>query len=132
MAMIASDIMNTPIVAASATASAREIALYMLLGGFSGVPIAQSDGSLVGIVTELDLIRALRAGKTLDHTSAGEIMTRDVVTVDATASAEEIMEILESERILRVPVMKNGKMIGVVSRPDLLRAFVEPQFMRVG
>jgi CBS domain-containing protein len=132
MAMIASDIMNTPIVAASATASAREIALYMLLGGFSGVPIAQSDGSLVGIVTELDLIRALRAGKTLDHTSAGEIMTRDVVTVDATASAEEIMEILDSERILRVPVMKNGKMIGVVSRPDLLRAFVEPQFMRVG
>lgn len=130
--MIASDIMNTPIVAASTAASAREVALYMLLGGFSGVPIAESDGSLVGIVTELDLIHALRAGKALDHTTAGDIMTHDVVTVDASATAEEIMEILESERIPRVPVTKNGKMVGVVSRPDLLRAYVEPQFLRVG
>ena len=59
-------------------------------------------------------------------------MTRKVVTVDVETSVEEIMEILDSERILRVPVMKNGTMVGIVSRPDLLRAVVEPQFMRVG
>ena len=50
--MNASDVMNTPIVAASIGASAREIALYMLLGGFSGVPSLEHDGSLAGIVTE--------------------------------------------------------------------------------
>ena len=130
--MNALDVMNTPIIAASTTASAHEVALYMLLGGFSGVPIAEKDGSLAGIVTELDLIRALRAGKSLQHICVSEIMTHNVVTVDVSTSVEEIMEILDSERILRVPVLKNGAMVGIVSRPDLLRAAVEPQFMRVG
>jgi CBS domain-containing protein len=130
--MKALDIMNTPIIAASKKASAREVALYMLLGGFSGVPIAEPDGSLAGIVTELDLIRALRAGKSLDVTPVSEIMTCDVLTVDAEAGIEEIMELLDTERILRVPVTRNGKVIGIVSRPDLLRAAVQPQFIRVG
>ena len=87
--MNASDIMNTPIVAASPTASAREVALYMLLGGFSGVPIVERDGSLVGIVTELDLLHALRIGKPLEHTPVGELMTRDVVTVDVRTPTED-------------------------------------------
>lgn len=130
--MNASDVMNTPIVAASQKASAREIALYMLLGGFSGVPILESDGKLVGIVTELDLLHALRTDKPLEQTLAEEIMTRDVVTVDVSTPVDDIMEILESERILRVPVMEDGAMVGIVSRPDLLRAAVEPQFTRVG
>src|SRR4030042_4019128 len=124
--MNAQDIMNTPIVAASTMAAAREVAVYMLLGGFSGIPVADRDGSLVGIVTELDLIRALRAGKSLGTTPVTEIMTRNVVTVDVSASMEEIMEILDSERILRVPVTKDGKTVGIVSRPDLLRAAAHP------
>lgn len=130
--MKALDIMNTPIVAASSKASAHEVALYMLLGGFSGVPIAEPGGSLVGIVTELDLIRALRAGHSLESTSVSEIMTREVITVDVSTSVEEIMEILDSAHILRVPVMKGAKLVGIVSRPDLLRAIVQPQFIRVG
>jgi CBS domain-containing protein len=130
--MNAVDVMNTPIVAASPNASAREIALYMLLGGFSGVPIADGNGSLVGIVTELDLIKALRAGKALEHVSVTDIMTCDVVTVDVSTPIEEIMQIFECEHILRVPVMREGKIVGIVSRPDLLRAVVEPNFIRIG
>ena len=130
--MNASDMMNTPIVAASIGASAREVALYMLLGGFSGMPVLERDGSLVGIITELDLLHAPREGKSLDSTQVSEIMTHDVVTVDVSASTDEMMQILESERILRVPVMEDGKLVGIVSRPDLLRAAVEPQFTRVG
>jgi CBS domain-containing protein len=130
--MNAVDVMNTPIVAASPNASAREIALYMLLGGFSGVPIADGNGSLVGIVTELDLIKALRAGKALEHVSVTDIMTCNVVTVDVSTPIEEIMQIFECEHILRVPVMREGKIVGIVSRPDLLRAVVEPNFIRIG
>ena len=111
--MNAIDVMNTPIVAASPNASAREIALYMLLGGFSGVPIADGSGSLVGIVTELDLIRALRMGRPLEHVSVTDIMTRDVVTVDVSTPVEDIMTIFECEHILRVPVMREGKIVGI-------------------
>ncbi len=130
--MKAADVMNSPIVAATTKASAREIALYMLLGGFSGVPILEKDGTLAGIVTEMDLLRAIREGKSLEDTTVDEIMTRDVVTVDVGAPVEDVMEVLESAKILRVPVMQAGTMVGIVSRPDLLRAAVEPQFQRVG
>ena len=130
--MNASDVMNTPIVGASPDASAREVALYMLLGGFSGVPILDSSSTIVGIVTELDLLRAIRAGRSLEGTPVCDIMTRDVVTVEASTSVEEIMAILDSERILRVPVIKEGKLIGIVSRPDLLRQAVQPHFLRAG
>jgi CBS domain-containing protein len=129
--MNAADVMNSPIVAATTKASAREIALYMLLGGFSGVPILDDAGVLAGIVTENDLLHAIRAGKALEDTTVDEIMTRNVVTVDVGASVEEVMEVLESEKILRVPVMQAGTMVGIVSRPDLLRAAVQPQFQRV-
>lgn len=130
--MNASDVMNTPIVAASMKASAREVALYMLLGGFSGVPILDEDGKLAGIVTEVDLLHTIRGGTSLENTTVDKIMSRNVVTVDVETPVEEIMEVLESERILRVPVMQAGSMVGIVSRPDLLRAAVQPQFQRIG
>jgi CBS domain-containing protein len=104
----------------------------MLMGCFSGVPIAEPDGSLAGIVTEMDLLRALRVGKSLDTTLVSEIMTSNVLSVDVDTDLDEIMEMLETERILRVPVTRDGKVVGIVSRPDLLRAIVQPQFMRVG
>ena len=130
--MNAADVMNSPIVAATLKASAREIALYMLLGGFSGVPILEKDGTLAGIVTEMDLLHTIREGESLEDTTVDEIMTRDIVTVDVGTPVEDVMEVLESEKILRVPVMQAGTMVGIVSRPDLLRAAVEPQFERVG
>ena len=130
--MKALDIMNTPIIAASRKASTREVALYMLLGGFSGVPIAEPDGSLVGIVTELDLLRLLRLGRSLEATTVDEIMTTNVLAVDGEVSLEEIMEILDTNRIQRVPVTTCGNLVGIVSRPDVIRAVVQPQFMRVG
>ena len=130
--MNAADVMNTPIVGASVDASAREVALYMLLGGFSGVPILEKDGALAGIVTEVDLLHTILEGKSLENTTVEQIMSRDVVTVDVGTPIQEIMEVLESERILRVPVMQAGAIVGIVSRPDLLRAAVEPQFQRIG
>ncbi len=130
--MNALDIMNTPIIAASRKASAREVALYMLLGGFSGVPIAEPDGSLAGIVTELDLLRVIRLGRSLEATIMEDIMTTTVLTVHGEDSLEEIMEILDTNRIQRVPVTTSGKLVGIVSRPDVIRAVVQPQFMRVG
>ena len=130
--MNAGEVMNTPIVAASLKASCREVALYMLLGGFSGVPIADGEGALAGIVTEIDLLRAVRSGKALDGTPVADIMTRNVITVDVATPIQQVMDILDSAHILRVPVTRNGALVGIVSRPDLLRAAVEPQFIRIG
>ena len=128
--MNAIDIMNRPVLGAAKSTSARDLAIQMLMGGFSGIPITERDGTVAGIVSELDIIRALRAGKPLDTITAAEIMTEEVITVNADATVEEIMEIMDTKQIVRVPVLEDGKLVGVVSRPDVLRAAIEPKFMR--
>ncbi|MDO8612577.1 MAG: CBS domain-containing protein [Dehalococcoidia bacterium] len=128
--MNAIDIMNRPVLAAAKSTSARDLAIQMLMGGFSGIPITERDGTVVGLVSELDIIRALRAGKPLDNVPAAEIMTAAVITVNVDATVEEIMEIMDTKQIVRVPVLEDGKLVGVVSRPDVLRAAIEPKFMR--
>jgi CBS domain-containing protein len=127
--MKARDIMGRPVVAAAKTATVRDVAIQMLMGGFSGMPITERDGVIVGIVTEFDIIRAIREGKKVETTTAEEIMTRDVASVDIGDPVEKVIEILDARHVLRVPVTERGKLVGVISRPDILRAFIEPNFM---
>jgi CBS domain-containing protein len=128
-AKVAGDLMNRPVVAASKTTTARDLAIQMFLGGFSGMPITDRDGKIVGLVTEFDIIHAARQGKELATTTAQDIMTYDVISVDVKVPIEEVVAILEQERILRVPVTEEGRLVGVISRPDVLRWLVEPNFM---
>ncbi len=128
--MKAREMMTQPVLGAAQTATARDVAIQMLTGGYSGMPITERDGSVVGIVSELDLIRALRAGKRLETTTADEIMTTEVVGVDVDAPVEEVMEMLDTRHIVRLPVVEDGKLVGVISRPDVLRAAIESKFMR--
>ena len=128
-AKLAGDIMTQPAVAASRTTTARDIAIQMFLGGFSGMPVTERDGTIIGLVTEFDIIRAAQAGKPVATTVAEAIMTRDVVTVDVATPLEDVVDVLEKERFLRVPVTEGGLLVGVVSRPDVLRWLIEPNFM---
>jgi len=127
--MKARDIMGRPVVAAARTTTARDVAIQMLMGGFSGMPITERDGAILGIVTEFDIIHAIREGKKVETTTAEEIMTRDVAAVDINDPVEKVIEILDTRHVLRVPVTEHGRLVGVISRPDVLRAFIEPNFM---
>ncbi len=128
----ARDVMNTPVVAALPAASVREVATYMLLGGFSGMPVVDEEGTVLGIVTELDILRTLRVHKPLETTTIGEIMTPDVISVDPSTPVDQIMRTLDTEHIQRIPVLRDGRVVGVVSRPDIIRAVVSPQLKRLG
>ena len=128
-ATVAADIMTRPVVAASRTTTIRDLAIQMFLGGFSGMPITERDGSIVGLVTEFDVIRAIQGGLQASTTVAEAVMTRDVISVDVDPPIEEVVEILEREKFIRVPVTERGKLVGVVSRPDVLRWLIEPNFM---
>jgi CBS domain-containing protein len=125
----AKDIMSQPVVAVARNTTARDVAIQMFLGGFSGMPVAERGGKMVGIVTEFDIIRAMRNGKKLESTPAEEIMSTNVISVESTATADDVMEIMDTAHILRVPVTSKGRLVGVIARPDILRAFVEPNFM---
>ena len=116
------DLMWTHVITAESGSLASHAGIRMTVGRISGLPVVDSEKTLVGMVTEFDLVRALRADTDLGETSVDELMTRDVISVEADTSIEEVMEILERERILRLPVVSDGNLVGVVSRTDILEA----------
>ena len=126
------DVMQRPVYAATPSATAREVAVNLLMSRVSGFPIVDHTGALVGIVTELDLIRALRAGRDLEVTLAAEVMTAPVIAVDVGEDIESVMETLDVEQIIRVPVTSAGRLVGVVSRSDVIRAMLTPRFVLSG
>ncbi len=116
------DLMWAHVITAESGSLASHAGIRMTVNKLSGLPVVHSENTLMGIVTEFDLIRALRADRDLAVTSVDELMTEDVISVDPNTSFDEVMEILERERILRVPVVSNGRLVGVVSRSDVLEA----------
>ncbi len=125
----ARDVMTRPVVSARENASVRDVAMQLLCGLYSGMPVTNNNGEVVGVVTELDLLKAVREGKELVRITAGDIMTRDVITVEVETPLDKVTEILMDKNIIRVPVTQDGKLTGVVSRCDVLRSFMEPEFI---
>jgi CBS domain-containing protein len=113
-------------------ATVMEAAQLMLTYRLSGVPVVESDGRLVGIVTEGDLLSAAaqrnpgRPDASDKQTSPGslrvrDVMSSDVVTVGESTPIADIAALMRKHHIKRVPVTDGGKVIGIVSRADLLR-----------
>ena len=94
-------------------------------GGFGSVPILAGDGKVLGIVTEFDLLKAIKEGKELWKVTAGEIMTKGAISVTQDTLAMEIIQLLQSKHLIRVAVVDaEGKLVGVVSRRDILIGFL--------
>lgn len=125
----ARDIMTRPVVSARKSAPARDVAMQLLCGLYSGMPVTDERGNVEGVVTELDLLKAVKEGKELVRVTAGDVMTKDVVTVDADSPVDKILDVLMDKRFIRVPVVQDGKLVGVVSRCDILRCLIEPEFV---
>ncbi len=139
--MRAKDVMTANVISASEDAPVHEVVRLLLKYRISAVPVVDGAGKVVGIVSEGDLLRpegasraaarrpwwlaALFAGQTVAYEqahgrTAGAIMTRNVVTVDEDAPLNEIAGLLERHHIKRVPVLKDGRLKGIVSRANLL------------
>ena len=148
--MKARDVMTADVVAVPPDLKARDIARLLLDNRISAVPVVDSDGMPIGIVSEGDLIgrsepdRASRrdwwlalladAGSSEGDTlsvpqskarPAREIMSSPIVTVADDTELREIVRLLEAHHIKRVPVIRDGRIVGIVSRADLLRGLVE-------
>ncbi|MDH3505174.1 MAG: CBS domain-containing protein, partial [Nitrospirota bacterium] len=88
-------------------------------------PILATDGKLVGIVSEFDLLKVIAEGKELAKVTAGEIMIKDPITVFRNTPAMEIINLLQERHFIRTPVVDaDGKLAGVVSRRDLIQGYL--------
>ena len=83
------------------------------------LPVLDDDGALVGIVSEKDLLRAQ------PERLVREVMTKDVVTVTEYTALEEAARIMADSKISSLPVMRNGKLVGIVTETDLFQVFLE-------
>jgi CBS domain-containing protein len=147
--MNARDVMTSPVIWAAPDAPVRDIAQLLLQNHVSAVPILDNSGAAIGIVSEGDLIRRdetepnarrdwwltlLAEGEALgpdfpsslrhDQRVASEVMSRPVVTVGEDTDAGEIARLLTEYQIKRVPVVRDGQVVGIVSRENLLRWMV--------
>ncbi len=118
-------IMEKQVQSAEKDTTAEMIASYMM-DGFGSVPIVDENNKLVGIVSEFDLLAALRKGKKLKDVAAGEILTPNPVSVTQDTDVVTLMDVLQNNHLIRVPVLDNvGKLIGIVARRDLLRGYLQ-------
>ncbi len=126
----AGDIMIRPVVTATRKASARDVALQLLNGLYSGIPIADEQGRVIGMVTEFDLLKAAQDGKDLFEVGAEEIMSRDgIVTAELDTPVMDLLKTMIGKNIIRMPIMDKGEIVGVVARCDVLKALIEPEFV---
>jgi CBS-domain-containing membrane protein len=139
--MRAIDIMTVSVVTVSPETSIAEAARIMMANRISGLPVVDGDDRLLGIVTEGDMLRRgeifgerpwwtapsapseERAGAYVKShgQKVKDVMTRDVVTVDGNEPVDRVAMLLESHGIKRVPVVKDGRISGIISRANLLR-----------
>jgi predicted transcriptional regulator len=128
----ASQIMEADVVACRSVNTWKQIADLMSHGGFGDVPVIDKDKTLLGIITEFDLLKVLLEGKSVKNITAGDIMTTNVVSVSETTNSVEIINILETKHLIRVPVVKNGKLVGIVARRDVLFSFIQTSTKPLG
>ncbi|KCV25661.1 CBS domain-containing protein [Bordetella bronchiseptica] len=150
--MVALDFMTPDPLCVNMRTPVSEIICMMLERSVSTVMVTADDGSLVGVVSEGDLIRRkdsahqqrldrwldlLAEGEPLNleflhslqlgRTTAAAIMTSPAITLDERATLAEIADVLLKHSIKRVPITRNGRLVGLVSRRDILRALMEQE-----
>lgn len=144
--MRADDIMSVDVITVAPDAEITEVARTLIANHISAVPVVNEAGGVIGIVSEGDLMRRPESG-TERHPSwwltfladtreraqefvkshgqyTKDVMSPKVITVTPETPMEDIAEILEKNRIKRVPVVRDGKLVGIVSRANLLQGLV--------
>lgn len=145
--MQAKDIMQRDVRTVGPDATVEEVAAILAEAGYTGLPVVDDDNRVIGIVTEADLlVRAKRLNlprffpflggviflenprrfeeelRKATAVRVGEIMTTDVVTVTEDTPIQDVATLMVERRINRVPVVRDGRLVGLITRDDIIRA----------
>ena len=120
--MLVKDIMSDKVISVSpeesATVAARMLARYNI----GALPVCTTEGRLRGVVTDRDIVlRCVATEEEPERMKVSELMTRRVISVDANEPAENAAELMAREQIRRLPVERNGRLVGMVSLGDLAK-----------
>lgn len=133
--MKAFDLMSTDLEAARENATITEIGTRLILRSINGMPIIQENGNVIGILTIIDILRAIKENKDLDTLKAQDLMTNNPKIVNQQTDMMEIIALMDNEGIEMVPVVdedNDNRLIGVVSRKDILEEKFNEKFVTLG
>jgi CBS domain-containing protein len=133
--MKAYDIMSTDIEAAKENATISEVGTRLILRSINGIPIIDDDGKVIGILTIIDILRAIRDNKNIDGLKAGDIMTRNPIIINQKTDMMDMIDIMDKKGIEMIPVVdeeSDNRLIGVVSRKDIIEEKFNERFVTIG
>ena len=104
--------------------SAFDVAAKLLEAHESGMPVIDQSDRVVGFISEQDILQALRGPGRLEEIMVSEIMNPTVVVAEEGATLEDVSKVMEDLQIHRLPVVDGDKLIGTVTRHDLIRAWL--------
>lgn len=116
----ARNLMTAPVKSVSPETPLSEIALLFAEAHISGVPVTDPEERVLGIISEADILNALLTGRPLS-TLAEEVMTSRVYTVDEFDLTDEVMELFRKHRIHHLPVVREKKLLGMITPSDVIR-----------
>ncbi len=105
--------------------SGLTVAEILTKQNFGSVPVVDLYQTLLGLVSEFDLLEALAQGKDLREVKAEDLMTRTVVTVTEDLLFTDVMMLFQRDSLIRVPVVKGKTLVGIVARRDLLYGYAK-------
>lgn len=122
--MIAKDIMTKDVVTVKPTMTVKSLAMTLIKNQISGAPVVGSNGKIIGIVSEADIVA--KKGK-----DVRALMSKKVISVSEDSSVEEIARLMTTHNIKRVPVMRDDGVLGIVSRADIVSAIARGEHVAI-
>ena len=120
----AREVMTTKIITIGPEESLLDAMQLLVCREISGMPVVDENEKMIGIITEKNILNFVFSGN-LKNTRVDEVMTRDVTSFAPGADAETIALAIGEGRFRRVPIIEDGKVVGIVSRRDILRVILD-------
>jgi CBS domain-containing protein len=112
------EIMSTPVLTVTPDTTIQEAVILLEKERISGVPVVDPDNRLLGMLTEFDLLRAIRNLGLHGHVR--EFMSTNIVSAEESDSLADLTDLMLEKRVRRMPVLRDGRVVGVISRRDLV------------
>ncbi len=127
MAIRAKHIMSGKI-SVGANTTVKEVAHKMITYGLPGMPVVNESMEVIGVVTEFNVLGAVREGMDLGRITASRIMTPNPATAEVNTSTDDLIQTMLLNNYTMLPILNNGKYAGVVSRYSIMDALVSPDY----
>jgi CBS domain-containing protein len=122
--MIARDIMTKDLITVAPTMTVKQLASTLIKNQVSGAPVTGKNGKIIGIVSEADIVS--KRGKDVKS-----IMSKSIISIEEETPVEEIAQLMTTHHVKRVPVMRGDKVVGIVSRADIVSAIARGEHVAI-